>query len=78
MISEKKLITIITNALDVEEGVVNMNLKSSDIEQWDSLGHLAILSAIAQEFEGQYEDGQQLALSSSVKEIFDFLNKPKS
>jgi len=78
MISEKKLISIITNALGVEDGVVNIDLKSSDIEQWDSLGHLAILSAIAQEFEGQYEDGQQLALSSSVREIFDYLNKPKS
>jgi acyl carrier protein len=78
MISEQKLISIITHALGLEEGVVNMDLKSSDIAEWDSLGHLSILTAISQELEGQYEDSQELAQSSSVREFFKCLNKSQS
>lgn len=75
MINEKQVISIIANALDVKEDNININTKSSDIPEWDSLGHLSILSAIAQELEGQYEETQELASASSIKEIVDCLNK---
>jgi acyl carrier protein len=75
MISEKKIISIVSEALGVKEESISLNTKSSDIPEWDSLGHLAILSAISEAVGDQYNESQELAASSSVKEIFDCLNK---
>ncbi len=75
MISAQKVISIISKALDVEESSITLDTKSSDLPEWDSLGHLAILSQISEEIGDQYNESQELASSSSVKEIFDCLNK---
>lgn len=75
MISEEKVISIISKALGVEKNSINLNTKSSDLPEWDSLGHLSILSKISEEIGDQYNESQELASSSSVKEIFDCLNK---
>ncbi len=75
MINAQKVISIISKALDVEESSITLDTKSSDLPEWDSLGHLAILSQISEEIGDQYNESQELASSSSVKEIFDCLNK---
>ena len=75
MISEDKVISIVTEALEVAPGSINIDTKSSDIAEWDSLGHLAILSKISEVVGDQYNESQELASSSSVKEIFNCLNK---
>ena len=73
MISENQLISIIARALEVEQNSINLDTKSSDIMEWDSLGHLTILGKIAEELGDQYAS-QELASSSSVREIFNCLN----
>jgi len=75
MISQDQVISIIASALDVDKNSINIATKSSDLPEWDSLGHLAILSKISEEIGDQYNESQELASSSSVKEIFDSLNK---
>lgn len=75
MISQDQVISIIASALEVDKNSINIDTKSSDLPEWDSLGHLAVLSKISEEIGDQYNESQELASSSSVKEIFDSLNK---
>jgi acyl carrier protein len=75
MITQDQVISIVAKALEVEKNLINFETKSSDIPEWDSLGHLAILSKISEEVGDQYDESQELASSSSVKEIFECLNK---
>ena len=75
MISQEKVISMVSKALEVEEKSINIDTKSSDVAEWDSLGHLAILSKISEEIGDQFNESQELASASSVKEIFDCLNK---
>ena len=75
MYTKEKVIAIISEALEAEEGSITLNTKSSDLPEWDSLGHLLILSKISEEIGDQFNESQELASSSSVKEIFDCLNK---
>lgn len=77
MINEDKVISIVAKALEVEKSSINLDTKSSDIPEWDSLGHLAILSKISEEIGDQYNESQELASSSSVREIFNCLNQSK-
>lgn len=77
MINEELVISIIVEALEVEKTSINLDTKSSDIPEWDSLGHLAILSKISEVIGDKYNESQELASSSSVKEIFDCLNSVK-
>ena len=75
MISKEQVLSIVATALEVEEGSINFETKSSDVAEWDSLGHLAVLSKISEEIGDKYDESQELASSSSVKEIFECLNK---
>lgn len=75
MLTEEKIIAVIAGALEVNKDTITINTKSSDIPEWDSLGHLAILSKISSDIGDQYNESQELASSSSVKEIFDCLTK---
>ncbi|OFW79993.1 MAG: hypothetical protein A2887_06735 [Alphaproteobacteria bacterium RIFCSPLOWO2_01_FULL_40_26] len=75
MITEDKVISIVSAALEVDKNSININTKSSDILEWDSLGHLAILSKISEEIGDQYNESQELAASTSIKEILDCLNR---
>ena len=77
MITEEKVIAVVSKALEISEDSINLNTKSSEIPEWDSLGHLAILMKISEEIGDQYNESQELASATSVKEIFDCLNKIK-
>jgi acyl carrier protein len=44
-----------------------------DIVGWDSLGHLAIMNALASKYP-QLEDDMRLQSLASVKEIVDLIN----
>lgn len=44
--NQKEFLIIISQALEVDQNVVNMRLKLGDLTEWDSLGHLTILSQL--------------------------------
>lgn len=75
MINQEQTIKVIADALGVSDKKINLNSKSSEIPEWDSLGHLSILNALSQNFEGKYKESQELASATSIKEIIDCLNK---
>jgi len=42
--NQERFLSAIAEALEVDPSVVNMELKLGDLAEWDSLGHLTILS----------------------------------
>ncbi len=75
MISETEIIEIVSDALGVDKDTVNINTQSSDLPEWDSLGHLSILSNLQQKLDERYQENQELASAVSVKSLLDCLNK---
>ena len=67
-----KIFELISRALEVEIEEINIDTKSSDIPDWDSLGHLTIISEIQDAFP-DLEEAEALGSASSVKEILDAL-----
>lgn len=46
----EKLRGVIAGALNVKPEVITETLAMEDIEQWDSMGNMAIISAVEEEF----------------------------
>ena len=44
-----EIISVIARTLNVEESVITMEMAAGDIEQWDSMGNVAILTTIENE-----------------------------
>ena len=68
------LISGIAEALEVEAHQLNINTKSSDLEEWDSLGHISIMVFLDKSFNEVTERVTALASAASVKEIADILS----
>ena len=75
MIDEKKIISIISKVLQIEEKLVTIDSSSENIEEWDSLAHLSVLVALDKWLNGQAGKISGLATATSVKEIVTLLNK---
>lgn len=59
-----RLRTTFVEALDLDSDVDVENLKYRDIEQWDSVGHMALVAAIEDEFDVQFDTDQVIDMSS--------------
>jgi acyl carrier protein len=59
-----RLRDVFVQALDLGDDVEVENLKYRDIEAWDSVGHMALVAAIEDEFEVQLETDQVIDMSS--------------
>lgn len=77
MITEKKLINLISKSLKIDSKKLSINSKINEIEEWDSLGHLAVFFSIDKETNGKASKIKKLADSKSIKNIFDQLKKNK-
>lgn len=75
MITEEEIIKIVADGLAVEDKDVTIDSKASDIPEWDSLGHLSVLSKIQETLGDRYQESEELASAVSVKEILQCLNK---
>tara|TARA_B100000575_G_C22600418_1_gene375510 strand:- start:135 stop:374 length:240 start_codon:yes stop_codon:yes gene_type:complete len=75
MINENKLLRVIASGLDVELSELSLSTKSSDLAQWDSLGHLSLLMKLDEEFDNLTEKVPEIASASSVEEILNLINK---
>jgi len=67
------LLILIKNALEVEH--IDLSSSMDTIDEWDSLGHLSILSAIDEKLEGKASDVSDLASATSVEKIINILEK---
>ncbi|MFJ1762638.1 acyl carrier protein [Amycolatopsis sp. NPDC088138] len=59
-----KLREVFVEALDLEPGVDVENLKYRDLEAWDSVGHMALVAAIEDEFDVEFDTDQVIDMSS--------------
>ncbi|MDX8032246.1 acyl carrier protein [Lentzea sp. BCCO 10_0856] len=67
-----RLRTVFVESLGLDEDVDVENLKYRDIEQWDSVGHMALVAAIEDEFDVEL-DTEQVIDMSSFKVAVDML-----
>ena len=70
---ESTLFKIVEEATGADAGSVSLDTTAADIEGWDSLGHLTIISAISEHLGDDVEEDPRLASADSVKELVDIL-----
>ncbi|MDC1450317.1 hypothetical protein N8477_06050 [Candidatus Thioglobus sp.] len=75
MMDEKKIIGIVSEILELENGEITITSSSENTEEWDSLNHLSILISLDQLLEGRAAKIPELATATSIKEIVTLLNK---
>ncbi|MEU0796972.1 acyl carrier protein [Amycolatopsis sp. NPDC005961] len=59
-----KLREVFVEALDLDADVDVENLKYRDLEAWDSVGHMALVAAIEDEFDVEFDTDQVIDMSS--------------
>lgn len=72
LLTKNEVIGIVKTALEV--AVVDENSSSETISEWDSLGHLSILTALDGATNGAVSDLTDLAKAYSVKAILALLD----
>jgi acyl carrier protein len=71
MINKKKLIEIIQTALNEDQ--IDINSSMNNVEAWDSLGHIAILTKLDIELSGKASSIESLGAADSVLKIINAL-----
>ena len=71
-ITKDDLISMIANALDADD-VITLDSSMDNIPEWDSLGHLSILTSLDEATEGKASSLSQLGDSTSVNAIISVL-----
>ena len=77
MLNKEQLLILISKALKIPKKKINMDLKLGELEEWDSLGQLSILSSLDKATKGKTSKISSLAEAYSVKKILSILNKNK-
>ena len=75
MIDQNKIIEVVESALALGKGTIDINSSSDNIEKWDSLGQLSILSTMDELFNGKIADIPDIASANSVKLIVSLLKE---
>ncbi len=66
-LNKKKFIKLFVTSLNISEDKVSENLKYNEIEEWDSIGHMSLMSAIEDEFKISLETDDIIDFSSFKK-----------
>lgn len=74
MSNESKVISLVSEVLDVEKKVISINTTIDDIDVWDSMMTVNIMTVVCDEFglTPSFEDFEQF---TSVKKIIEFIEK---
>ena len=75
MIDQNKIIEVVESALALGKGTIDINSSSDNIEKWDSLGQLSILSTMDELFNGKIANIPDIASANSVKLIVSLLKE---
>ena len=75
MINETVLLEGLAEALEVDAATLTLESKASDIEEWDSLGHISIMSFLDKSYGEITERVPDFASATSVREILALLNE---
>jgi|TARA_Y100000294_G_scaffold159133_1_gene161870 acyl carrier protein len=77
MIDQNKIIGVVESALALGKGTIDINSSSDNIEKWDSLGQLSILSKMDELFNGKIAEIPDIANANSIKSIVSLLKENK-
>lgn len=70
--TEQEKMTLVEEALDVEEGTLLADTVLNDLEEWDSLGTLGLTLSVKDKT-GENLTGDIIKGFVTVKDIFDYL-----
>ena len=73
---ENELIKLIKKSLKTKQKI-DINSKSNNIEEWDSVGHLILLTNLDKQLKGATSNIADIATADSVKKIINILKKNK-
>jgi acyl carrier protein len=76
MSTKKKYQEVFTKSLSIETSKFNEDLKYNDIPEWDSIGHMSLISALEEEYKISLETDDIVDFSSFKKGI-ELLKKYK-
>ena len=66
---------MIAKSIFVDGSSLSMDSSAETVEEWDSLGHISILSALDEATDGKSADIVELTQATSVREINDLLKE---
>ena len=72
----KKYTDVFIKSLSIDESKFNEQIKYNEIEEWDSIGHMTLMSSLEEEFKITLETDDIVDFSSFKKGI-EILNKYK-
>ena len=76
MNNKKKFEKIFIEALSIDDSKFNENIKYNDIPEWDSIGHMTLISRLEEGFEISLET-DDIVDFSSYKKGMEILDKYK-
>ena len=74
MLDINELFTLIAESLDVEIDIINETSSSESIDEWDSLGHLSILSELDEVTNGKASEVEELAAALKIEDLIKILS----
>ena len=72
---KNKILLLIADALEVDSSSISIDTKLGDLEEWDSLGQLEILTMLDEALDGRASNIRELSECFSVKSILNCLVK---
>lgn len=75
--NQKKFLLLVSKSLGVQLNKISLNLKFQEIEEWDSIGHLTILSSLDKATKGKSAEIKGLGTQKSLKKIWEILKKKR-
>jgi len=74
--TEKDLIQLVKKSLKTKQKI-DINSNSNNVEEWDSVGQLVLLSNLDEKLKGATSKITQIATANSVKKILSILKRNK-
>lgn len=74
--SKEKVLKAIAKALKLKKPIKEDDSVGT-LQEWDSFGHLVVLTALDREFKGRIADIRDMAGADSVKKILAILEREK-
>ena len=72
---KEKLFSLFSEAMGVSKDQLSFETSTENLPEWDSLGFLTFLSALDDETNGSSAEITDLTEASSLKELYDILEK---
>tara|TARA_B100000767_G_C19312860_1_gene348341 strand:+ start:245 stop:487 length:243 start_codon:yes stop_codon:yes gene_type:complete len=77
MLNKDKIFKLIAKSLKINIKSININSQKDKLKNWDSLGHLAILTEIDKITKGKASEIKNLGNADTVAKIYKLLLKNK-